>query len=171
MEGTDVATNWAVGVIIFALGIGAGFLIAWLALPHRRRVRKLEHALEEAHEELAQYRGQVNQHFKKTAELFEDMTDRYRAIYQHLASGAQALCEERPQSLQLDFPGRSNLPDSRPAAAPPDNGVDEPVTPRVQPGDHIDESFLGDAPHVPELDEIVKNQPGPQSSPDSKTKQ
>lgn len=169
MEGADVATNWATGVFIFALGIGAGFLIAWLALPHRRRVRELEHALGEAREEITRYRGQVNKHFKKTAELFEDMTERYREIYRHLATGAQTLCEEQPQSLQLDFPERSNLPDSGAVAPLPEKTLDEPVTPRAQPGDHIDESILGDAPHVPKLDEVVANKPEPVARPDSKS--
>lgn len=170
MEAADVATNWITGVIIFALGIGAGFLLAWLALPHRRRVRQLEHALEDAQQEITEYRGQVNKHFKRTAELFEEMTQRYREIYRHLATGAQTLCEERPQSLQLDFPERSNLPGSGTDKPPPEKkDTDEPVTPQARPGDQIDETFLGDAPHVPELDEIVENQPEPPAKSESKT--
>ena len=112
-----MALNWAAGIIIFALGAGSGFVIAWLVLPHKRRCKLLAEELADARNGQTEYRAQVNQHFKKTAELFEQMTDGYRAIYQHLAAGAQTLCEEHPHSLQLDLPGHEKRDDRQTAAS------------------------------------------------------
>ena len=155
-----MAMNWVVGIIIFALGAVTGIVIARLVLPHERRCKALEQELAQARKGQTAYRDQVNQHFKTTAELFEEMTDRYRAIYQHLAVGAQQLCEERPQSLQLDLPGHPETADKETATSPPPApDRDDAVTTQTRPGDDIDESYLGDAPHVPELDEIVESHP------------
>jgi uncharacterized membrane-anchored protein YhcB (DUF1043 family) len=155
-----MALNWAAGIIIFALGAGSGFVIAWLVLPHKRRCKLLAQELADARNGQTEFRAQVNQHFKKTAELFEQMTDGYRAIYQHLAAGAQTLCEEHPHSLQLDLPGHEKRDDRRTAASPPPApDSDEAVPVQARPGDDIDESYLGDAPHVPELDEVVELHP------------
>jgi uncharacterized membrane-anchored protein YhcB (DUF1043 family) len=155
-----MALNWVVGIIIFALGTAAGIVIARLVLPHERRCQALEQELAQARKGQTEYRAQVNQHFKKTAELFDEMTDRYRTIYQHLAAGAQQLCEERPQSLQLDLPGHQKPEDKTPETSPPlTPDRDATVAPQARPGDDIDESYLGDAPQVPELDEVLEATP------------
>ena len=40
------------------------------------------------------YRDQVTHHFMRTSELVQEMTQSYRSVYEHLASGAQQLCGE-----------------------------------------------------------------------------
>src|SRR5690606_41654974 len=50
-------------------------------------------------------------HFSTTAELFHNLTDSYRSVYQHLASGAQDLCPEPVANrLSLDSDRLDALP-------------------------------------------------------------
>lgn len=161
-----MAWNWGISIITFAFGLGFGFLLAYLLLPRGQRVRELEQQLQDTRKELESYRGKINQHFQKTAELFEDMTDRYRAVYQHMASSAQALCEERPPALQLEIVDRGRLAEPvatvkktppTPVASGTDTEIDLEHAP---PGSHVhgeagEDEYLGDAPQVPVLDEAV----------------
>lgn len=161
-----MAWNWGISIITFAFGLGFGFLLAYLLLPRGQRTRELEERLQATQAELDAYRAKVNQHFQKTAELFEDMTDRYRAVYQHMASSAQALCAERPPALQLEIVDRGRLAEPVPTAkkaAPPPVASDtetEIDLAHAPPGSHMhgedsDDEHLGDAPQVPVLDEAV----------------
>jgi uncharacterized protein len=77
------------GLILFAvLGIFIGTRIS----ADKRRIRELESELSAARKDMETYRVKVNEHFKKTSELFTRMTDSYKAVYLHLAEGAQSLC-------------------------------------------------------------------------------
>lgn len=160
-----MAWNWGISIITFAFGLGFGFLLAYLLLPRGQRMRELEQQLQETQAELDGYRGKVNQHFQKTAELFEDMTDRYRAVYQHMASGAQALCQERPPALQLEIVDRGRLAEpvasARKAPSTVVSGTETEIDLDHAPpgsqmhGDAGEDEYLGDAPQVPVLDEAV----------------
>lgn len=177
-----MAWNWGISIITFAFGLGIGFLIAYLVMPRSGRIKELEDELSSARASLDEYRGKVSQHFQKTAELFEDMTERYRAVYQHMANSAQQLCEEHPPALQLDIVDRGRLSkDTKPATptASPDNAqaseaeteLDLKVSmapgATANAGDDSDE-YMGDAPHVPELTEEVTPNAGDASRPSSR---
>ena len=166
-----MAWNWGIGIITFAFGLGVGFLIAYLIVPRSGRIQALEQELRAAQASDAEYRSKVNQHFQKTAELFEDMTGRYRAVYQHMASGAQLLCEERPPALQLDIIDRGQpaaeadslaaipIP-ATPHAGEPETEFDLQLSTAphaaLKRGEEDSDDYLGDSPHVPELtDEVV----------------
>lgn len=77
------------GLIIFA---GLGIFIGTRISADKRRIRELESELSAARKDMETYRTRVNDHFKKTSELFTRMTDSYKAVYLHLAEGAQSLC-------------------------------------------------------------------------------
>ena len=47
------------------------------------------------------YRDNVSDHFSLTADLVQHMTESYREVYQHLASGAQDLCSNEVASKLL----------------------------------------------------------------------
>lgn len=49
------------------------------------------------------YRKQVDDHFVNTAVLFKGLTDQYRDVYRHIASGAGELCSEEAKALQIDL--------------------------------------------------------------------
>lgn len=154
------AWNLGISIITFAFGLGIGFLAAYLVIPRSGRIQELERELESARAEQRDYRDKVGQHFQKTAELFEDMTERYRAVYRHMASSAQALCEQQPPALQLDPAGRAKLPGQADArAGDADKDAAAPAATKAAadrsaaPDD--DEQAFGDAPHIPELTEEV----------------
>lgn len=111
-----------VAIVAFALvGLGIGVLLGRRSSEGVARARALEtelavertareRVLEEKRavdEELAaaradaeQYRGRVVDHFYGTSEQLRALTVQYRAVYDHLAEGAQALCPETFQALR-----------------------------------------------------------------------
>lgn len=168
-----MAWNWGISIITFAFGLGIGFLIAYLTIKHDGRIKELETELKAVQDGHNEYRGKVSQHFETTAELFEDMTERYRAVYKHMASSAQELCEERPPALQLDIVDRGRLTKASAMAnevaatnaatstddnAEPEMELDQksPTAPNtVRRANNDSDDYLGDAPHVPELTDEV----------------
>lgn len=87
------AEPWWVAPVSFLLGAAAGSLVAWVILrPDHNRRRALEAEIARLGAELAAYREQVGQHFRRSAELINGMTAAYRAVYEHLAQGAHQLC-------------------------------------------------------------------------------
>jgi hypothetical protein len=87
-EYTSIAV---VGILL--LGIIIGAIVARLVLPSRRQLRRLTSELESLRAQHAAYRSNVTKHFETTSELVANMTASYKAVYDHLAAGAQNLCE------------------------------------------------------------------------------
>jgi uncharacterized protein len=143
---------WFVGLILFALGLAAGYALHYFRNPDHDRNKALEAELESLRQESNRYREQVTQHFQRTSELVQDMTQSYRAVYEHLANSSQQLCGDRVSNPRLDLPERGRLAgvpatgdtEARPGAphvAPP---------PSREPEDRDDhEETHGDVPHVP----------------------
>lgn len=99
MNAEPTALLWLVALLL----VGGGFLIG-LALGRsssklEARCRELEGALEESKTAHAKYRDEVGGHFGKTSELLRDLTLQYRAVYEHLAEGAQTLCPDLATGL------------------------------------------------------------------------
>jgi uncharacterized protein len=84
----EPATALAAAVVFVLFGL----LIGRLLLPGPRQVRKLRDELESQRREQAAYKARVNEHFFKTSQLIGQMTESYKAVYDHLATGAQDLC-------------------------------------------------------------------------------
>ena len=99
---------WMGMVIVFGIGGGTGFFISRQIKD--KRTLELEEKLAAARDELAGYRGDVNQHFLKTSLLLGKLTNNYREVYEHLATGAQKLCNEKPNTPKLDLPETKILP-------------------------------------------------------------
>lgn len=93
---------WLGGAIILAIGGGAGFFTARQIKD--KRTLELEQQLDSAQNKLTEYQSDVNRHFLKTSLLFNKLTDDYREVYEHLATGAQKLCNEKPIVTALDLP-------------------------------------------------------------------
>ncbi|RRQ21393.1 YhcB family protein [Thiohalobacter thiocyanaticus] len=153
MEAINEFTFWSLLLVALFLGLVSGFLISYLWLNQDSRARGLQAELERSREELKEYRQKVNQHFQKTAGLFEDMTERYREVYRHLAASSQDLCGEQPPALQN--------PDSRPRLAERGNAGAEPGpeaatgrSPERSEGNASDDenAMLGDSPYLSEAD-------------------
>lgn len=108
MNGDLLPWSWITGLLILCLGGLAGFFIA--RQTKGKHTRQLEQDLESTRKELAEYRHNVDRHFLKTSLLFNKLTDDYREIYEHMATGAQRLCSERPGSAELKLPDQDILP-------------------------------------------------------------
>lgn len=84
---------WLILISMLGVGILFGFVIGRskgdVSAP---RVRELEKSLQQANEEMQSYRAQVTAHFEKTATLFNQLTNDYRDVYEHLANSSNALC-------------------------------------------------------------------------------
>ena len=86
MEETNI---WIIGVVALVIGALIGYLFGRSGSGSSNQ----EHELEQAKLELDAYKEKVSSHFEETAELVNKMTESYRGVYQHLATGAAALCD------------------------------------------------------------------------------
>jgi len=129
---------WMSGAIVFAIGGGVGFYIA-------RQVKDkhtlgLEKQLETTQNQLSEYQGEVNRHFLKTSLLFNKLTDDYREVYEHLATGARKLCNDKPLAATLDLPETKILTAAGAGAtiASEEKPVVEAITPAPSDAEHDD---------------------------------
>ena len=98
LDGT--ASLWTIGILAFLLGTVLGCIAAWIIVGRNGRTLQLQLELEQLKERFTDYRDQVTQHFMRTSDLVQEMTQSYRAVYEHLAAGAQHLCGE-PEDTTL----------------------------------------------------------------------
>ena len=151
---------WGVGLIGFAFGLACGIAGAYLMTGSRQRIRELESRLAAAQQQFDSYREQVSQHFMKTSDLVQKMTSSYRDVYEHLASGSQALCENPVSTPQLDIPhqpvlGNEHLDQQAEPTGIPENEFTDAETDPLQTSD--DDTLLGDAPNIPNLDNQTRH--------------
>lgn len=83
---------WLIAIGCLAGGIIIGVVFASRLNTSPARVQELENQIRDLKETHNSYRDNVSDHFSMTAELFQHMTESYKDVYQHLASGAQELC-------------------------------------------------------------------------------
>ncbi len=84
---------WFVAIIALAAGAALGYVLNRYLHPEPRRNRELQEQLHAAQEQHKNYRYDVNAHFNKTAELLGQLAESYRFVHNHLAQGAQDLCD------------------------------------------------------------------------------
>lgn len=84
-------------------GLAAGLAIGVIYAPSAKRARDLDSELSQLRAEHERYRKDVTHHFSKTGELVNAMTRTYKAVYDHLASGAQTLSEAEIVTTRLQF--------------------------------------------------------------------
>jgi uncharacterized membrane-anchored protein YhcB (DUF1043 family) len=85
------------GVVVLLVGIGVGF---WVG---RSGVGGSKARVEKAEAELEEYKRSVTEHFGQTASHFQAIGKQYRELYDHMANGAQVLCESDAAGKQLLF--------------------------------------------------------------------
>ena len=131
----DTTSIWATEILSFALGLVLGCIGTYLFLGRYNHTAKLREELSELRERFSDYRDQVTQHFMRTSELVQEMTQSYRAVYEHLATGAQELCEGKVEAPSLDTSNKDLLVES----VHPDDD------------DGYGEELLGDTPRISDL--------------------
>ncbi|HHH42687.1 MAG TPA: DUF1043 family protein [Gammaproteobacteria bacterium] len=166
---SGIGSNWVwiTGLITFVLGIACGAGLTYLmAGGNRRRAIELQEQLNQLQQELDSYRDQVGQHFRKTSELVQAMTDSYRNVYEHLARGSETLCQD-VSTPRLDLPQQARLDNEPGSDTASDNAVTEPFSDAET--DSIDEldtdALLGDTPRVPNLDSLYTEEPPTHRTP------
>lgn len=159
----DTASSiWLIGIISLAAGALIGALAYRRLAPSVRQAEQVKSDLDSTRDELQHYRKRVDEHFDKTAELVNDLTQNYVKVYQHLAAGAQTLGDGKrfdnlleqqagKVAIAVDDPARAADPieaESTPAASaavavgaavePRDEGVPEDSAAPGAPIDAVD---------------------------------
>ena len=83
---------WFIAMGCLAVGIVIGTAFTRQLGSQAARVKELEEKIERMIESHEEYRENVSQHFDVTSVLINQMTGKYKEVYEHLASGAQDLC-------------------------------------------------------------------------------
>ena len=101
MSETILMVLGAIGCL--AAGVGLGF---WLS---QARMRGESAKADEVQRQFDDYKQEVTQHFGQTAEHFKAIGREYRELYEHMASGADALCEREAADVKLSFAPKAIL--------------------------------------------------------------
>ncbi len=149
LDGT--ASTWVFGILIFAIGLVLGCMATYLAIARYGRSREMQEELDQLKDRFTDYREQVTQHFMRTSELVQEMTQSYRAVYEHLANGAQHLCSDENDIDLLESSGKDRLADARQDATA--GAASDHLVKEVDPEDPV-----GDTPRISDLD--IKAQTG-----------
>jgi len=134
---------WQIGIIALVAGALIGALAYRLFAPSVKEAGKIKTELDDAREELNGYKASVNQHFGKTAELVNELTQNYVRVYQHLAEGAQTLGDSRTfNNLLEQHQGRVSIAvdeETDTSAQPTDGPVVEQAVTQAKSEETIDE--------------------------------
>ncbi len=82
-------------LVALAVGLLGGWLAGARSTSESRRSRELEHKLDQMMQDKKAYEDEVTQHFSETARLLNNLTQNYREVHSHLASGAANLCPDQ----------------------------------------------------------------------------
>lgn len=104
-------TFWLTALGCLVGGAVVGWLLTRAMAPAERRQRELEQRLEEAQKALRDYRHEVTEHFKGTAERVNRLTEDYRELHTHLAAGALGLCEDEGAGSEVPLLTSLGAPD------------------------------------------------------------
>lgn len=91
----DATSVWQISFISLIAGALIGALAYRLLSPSVKQASKIKADLDQTREELVSYKASVGQHFDKTSELVNDLTQNYVRVYQHLAEGTQTLGDSK----------------------------------------------------------------------------
>jgi uncharacterized membrane-anchored protein YhcB (DUF1043 family) len=135
MSETTLIVLGAIGFL--AAGIGLGFWFSQL------RMRGKSARADEIQQQFDDYRRDVTQHFGQTAEHFKAIGREYRELYEHMAGGADSLCDREALDTKLSFEPNAileSIAEEQEAPAPRDfaeeeqpaetvaGSTDEPIT-------------------------------------------
>lgn len=136
----------ALGAIGFlAAGVGLGF---WLS---QARMRGESAKADEVQRQFDDYKQEVTQHFGQTAEHFKAIGREYRDLYEHMANGADALCEREAADVKLSFAPKAileSISDEDAQQAPRDFAQDDVQV--VEAADEVDEVLETGSDEEPE---------------------
>ncbi len=97
-----MGTTVIIAGLLFIAGLTVGGIAGRWRGQHDNKSRELEKEVDLLRADMTRYRDEVGQHFNKTGELLNAMTRNYRDIYEHLATGAQKLSNDKTDVFQLE---------------------------------------------------------------------
>ncbi len=150
-------------IVLGAIGLlaAAGGLGFWLA---HMRLRGEATRADEVRQQFDDYRREVTQHFGQTAEHFKAIGREYRELYEHMAGGADALCDREDVDVKLSFAPKAILEsiaeEQLEAEAPRDFAGDE--APTVETSAPADEQVTAESEDesVEALSPDAESEPG-----------
>lgn len=97
-------------VAALAIGLGLGLLLGRSSSAAGQKHREVERKLDQVLQDKKAYEDEVVEHFSDTARLLNNLTESYRDVHNHLATGASTLCQGMgPVPLdRLESPRESN---------------------------------------------------------------
>ena len=111
-----------VGLVFTILGVVIGYIAAQRNSSAQQTQRQLQTRLTEMQEQQESYQSEVSEHFSKTADLLNQLTDSYRDVHNHLASGVQMLGNEEAGDSIKTLPD-----DDKPAKLEHDENITPPL--------------------------------------------
>lgn len=96
-------------VAALVVGIVIGILVGRSGQGATLRQRRAEQQIEELRSEFTRYQAQVNEHFMESAHLLRRFNDAYRDVNQHMARGANRLCNDEDWLEELGQDGSGRL--------------------------------------------------------------
>ena len=122
-------------IVALVVGIVIGVLVGRSGQTTNLRQRRVEQQIEELRSEYTRYQAQVNEHFMESAHLLRRFNDAYRDVNQHMARGANRLCndedwmeelEQESSRARLEGTGKDGVEPPRdyaPKSGPEDKGT------------------------------------------------
>ena len=147
----ETGTLWAIGILGLLLGIGLGAIITYALVSRNSRTHKLQREMDQLAERFTDYRDQVGQHFMHTSDLVKEMTRSYRAVYEHLATGAHHLCAVDPVAPTLSHHNAVQLGANNTGEADENSADYDELEELTSLRKDID-SMMGEAPRFSEVD-------------------
>ena len=135
------------GMVVLLIGGGIGF---WAG---RSGVGGSKARVEKAEAELEDYKRNVTEHFGRTAEHFQAIGKQYRELYEHMASGAQVLCEPDEAGKNLLF-----APEADAVSADAEERQPADYAQQVAADDATDTTVATDTPDAPDA-AVVADEP------------
>ena len=154
-----------IGFLMVIIAI-AGFFAGRYFAPNQQEINDLNNQLAEKDAEHQKYREQVAEHVAGSARKFNKITQEYRELYEHLATGAHDLCERRAIPRELSTTHVNILAVESPSSAPQlESDTSETSEPTV-----VDVSKAGLSPisqtNQAILDEHISNKDSTKDSAD-----
>lgn len=87
--------TWEYGLIGLVVGLIIGGLVTRFGSKQVRDQHALQYELNKTKAELNEYKQELNDHFTRSAELMENLTQNYRELYQHMTHSSHQLLPEQ----------------------------------------------------------------------------
>ena len=154
-----------IGFLMVIIAV-AGFFAGRYFAPNQQEINDLNNQLADKDAEHQKYREQVAEHIAGSALKFNKITQEYRELYEHLATGAHDLCERRAIPRELSTTHVNILAVESPSSAPQlESDTSESSEPTV-----VDVSKAGLSPisqtNQAILDEHISNKDSTKDSAD-----